>query len=162
GIAYVQKIRHGSPFPWVSGASSRERQMSLHRLPHVAILVLLAAAARAGVVAANSLGAVADRLGLLLGLLTARDGRFLLCADARLGHGRRRRRLVHHGADGPDRLLEAFVVLHLENGVGRFVGEAGPHRVEFFHALALVLGLWINLGVTHEADALPQMVHRVQ
>src|SRR5262245_41075933 len=107
---------------------------------HVAVLVLLAAAAGARVVAADALAAVADRLGLLLGLLAALDGGHLLGLDAALrrrrGHGRAGL-LVPRLGDGPHRLLEALGLLHAEDGVAHLVAQATPHPLELLHAVAL-------------------------
>src|SRR5262245_22839362 len=64
---------------------SRKRCLLFHRLPHAAVLVLLAAATRTGVIAADPFGAVADRLGFLVRLLAAGDGGFLLGSNAGLG-----------------------------------------------------------------------------
>src|SRR6266540_4213050 len=82
-------------------------QRSPRRLrAHVAILVFLAAAARARVVAADLLAAVADRLQFLV---AARIGR-----HAVVGHGARGG-LVDRGADRPQRFLERLGLLHLED-----------------------------------------------
>src|SRR5207247_7504992 len=88
-------------------------------LAHVAVLVLLAAAARAGVVTADALGAVADRLDLLVGLLAVGDRRLLLALDT-LAVGRRGPRggFVSRRADHPQGLLEALLFLHAEDRVG--------------------------------------------
>src|SRR5262245_908191 len=84
-------------------------------LPHVAVLVLLAAAARAGVVAADLLAAVADRFGLLVASLATGNRRALLAGHAGLaqcpGGG-----FVGGGLDRP--LLEATLLFHAEDAVG--------------------------------------------
>src|SRR5436305_2854418 len=89
----------------------------LHRLPHVAVLVLLAALARARLVAADLLAAVADRLGLLVAPLTAGDRLLLLVLDAALLRQHALRLLVRRRPDRPHPLLEALLLLHAEHGV---------------------------------------------
>ena len=59
-------------------------------------------------------------------------------------------------------MLERLDVFHAEHRRADLVLQACPHRVEFFHALAFELGLRIDLGVADQADALLQMVHRVE
>src|SRR5438105_13757385 len=94
------------------------RDGSHRRLAHAAVLVLLAAAARARLVAADLLGAVADRLGLLVALLTVGDRRRLLPRRA-VGAGQRPRgRLVRRRPDHPHRPLEALLLPHAEHLVG--------------------------------------------
>src|SRR5262249_33985486 len=136
------------------------------RLAHVTVLVLLAAAARAGIVAADALGAVADRLDLLGGLLAICDGCGLLALDGvAVGAGGGRgalRRFVNRRANRPDRFLETFFLLHAKDGIGDPILNPFPHGVEFLHALTLVFGLGIDLGVAHQADARTQVVHRVE
>src|SRR5262249_31220670 len=64
--------REGGPHYPVAGAKRQAGRLA-GRLAHVAVLVLLAATARAGVVAAHAFAAVADRLQLLVAGLV-RDG----------------------------------------------------------------------------------------
>src|SRR5205823_1958212 len=104
------------------------RLPSSRRMPHVAVLVLLAAAARAGVVAADLLPAVADRLGHL-GLAAGVALRRLRLLLGRLLHGRRRG--VRGGADHPHRLLERLALLYAEDHLGRLLLDALPHVHEF-------------------------------
>src|SRR5262249_51237027 len=104
-------------------------------LAHVAVLVLLARAARARVVAADAVGAVAARLRLLVRLRAV--GRHSVLAVARRRH--QPRRLVVAGE--PDHLLEPLLLLHAEYRVGDLVLHAVPHLVERLHPLPLVLRL---------------------
>src|SRR5262249_45846775 len=107
----------------------------LRRGLHAAVLVLLAAPARARIVAADLVHLVAERLDLL----PFAQGVRLLGADV-VGGGEGPRGLgVGRGADLPDRFLEALVVLQLEDRLGHLLGDPFPHRVEFLHALPLVL-----------------------
>src|SRR6266704_2728780 len=133
----------------------------LHRLPHVAVLVLLAASARARIIPADAFATVADRLGFLFALAAPGDGVVLLGSHAGAGH-RAGGRLVDRRAYGPNRFLKAFLFFHAENSLAHLVADALPHAVELLHALPLVLGLWIDLGVTDQADARAQMIHRVE
>src|SRR5262245_9401891 len=69
-----------------------------HYLPHVAVLVLLAASTRAWVIAAHLLAAIADRLRLLVALLALGNRLVLLAADAlRIGRRQRFRRRLMDG-----------------------------------------------------------------
>src|SRR5688572_27865929 len=122
----------------------------------MAVLVFLAAAARARIVAADALAAVANRfrpgidiaagIGLLLTPLEffGRAGSL----------GMDRSRLDPGGAD------KLFVeLLHLENQARRLVADRAPHLLEQLHPFALVLDFWIDLGVTDQADAAAEPVH---
>src|SRR5262249_24721535 len=155
--------QHGA-IPGLRGRGRRPGLSSHRRLVHAAVLVLLAAAARARVVAADALAAVADRLLLLVALLTARDRRVLLATHAALVGQRQRRwrRLVDRRADRPQRLLEPLRLLHAEDRVRHLILHALPHGVEFLHALALVDRLRVLLGVAAQADRRAQVVHRVE
>ena len=138
--------------------STAFNDLTCSALPHAALLVFLAAAARAGIVAADFGFQVADRFDFLIGL-GAGDGRLLLAFDfaGRLGVFLDRLRLDPRAAD------ETFVELfHLEDQVGHVVADAGPHAVEQQHAFALVFDLRIDLGVAAETDAGAQVVHREQ
>ena len=125
-------------------------------LPHVAVLVLLAAAARARVVAADAVGGVADRLDLL-----RRFGRVRAHAVLAVGRGAEalgraadtRSRPPASNSSSSSMRKTASVILSC---------DAVPHLVERLHALALVLGLRIDLRVADEADAGAQVVHRQQ
>src|SRR6266852_8253974 len=112
--------------------SGRVVILSSHRrLPHMAVLVLLPAAARAGIVAANAFAAVADRFGLLVALLAIGDSGFLLAANALPVAGDMTRgRLVYGRANRPHRFLERLRFLHAENSVGDLILHALPHDVE--------------------------------
>src|SRR5262249_3480795 len=126
-------------FPIISSSGHLVTMSSPDRLAHVAILVLLAAAAGTGIVAADAFAAIADRLKLLIAALAVGDGGVLLTANVSVaGGGRARRGFVDHRADRPHRLLERFLFFHAENGVGNLVLDALPHRLEFFHPFALV------------------------
>src|SRR5207248_5254387 len=100
-------------------------------LAHVAVLVLLAAAARAWVIAANAVAAVADRFRLLFGLLAMGDGGVLLGPHRLLARRRQgpRRRLVRRRPDHPQRFLKAFLLLHAGHGVRHLVLQTLPHGV---------------------------------
>src|SRR5437879_4944432 len=102
-------------------SGEEHRTPKLNRwLAHVAVLIFLAAAAGAGIVAADALAAVADRLGLLVSLLAAGDGLVLLTADT-LAVGDRsgaRRRFMHRGPDLPERFLKTLIFLHAQDRVG--------------------------------------------
>src|SRR5947209_19242376 len=130
-----------------------KRNASHRGLAHVAVLVLLAAAAGTRVVAADLFAAVADRLGLLVALAAVGDRRLLLGRDAVGARHRPRGRFLDRRADRPQRLLEALRLLHAEHSLADLVLHALPHGVEFLHALALVLRLRVHLGVAHQADA---------
>src|SRR5438105_11728498 len=106
----------------------------LHRVAHAAVLVLLAAAARAGIVAADLFTAVANGFDLLVGLLAPLDGRVLLGTDIVSAGHRLGGSFLDQGADCPYRFREALVVLHAEDGVGDLVAHPHPHAVEFLHA----------------------------
>src|SRR5262249_15570626 len=136
---------------------------SHRRRAHAAVLVLLAAATWARVIAADPLAVVADRLLLLVALLTAGDGRVLLAAHALLvdRHGLGRR-LVHRRLHRPERLLKIDFLSNAEPRVGHLVLHAFPHGVKFFHALPFVFRLRIDLGITHQADAAAEVVHGVE
>src|SRR5262245_17226595 len=126
--------------------------MTSHRgRAHVAVLVLLAATARAGVVAADLLAAVADWLDLFL--LAACVCRYLIGRRHRAGGTLLRGHLVH-----PDRLLNAAGLLHAEDVFGDASGEAVPHHLEFLHALLLVLRLRILLTDPHQVHRRAQMI----
>src|SRR5262249_11819415 len=134
-----------------AGPFRRPRRDFLGRrasLAHAAVLELLAAAAGAGVVAADALLPVADRL--LLGIrLTGVDGGLLLAGDV----GGAGRVVLDGGAfdkGATGRLVELF---HAEDQVGHALGDIRPHQLEGPHALALVLDLGIDLGVATQADA---------
>src|SRR5262249_31695788 len=144
----VEQVTHRDSFPGSASALlavSRPRDAARARngkqepgsplspyprlLAHVAILVFLAAAARAPVVAAAALAVVADRLRLLVALLAVGDGRLLLAAHAPLVRRRQRprRRLVDRRPDRPQRLLEALRLLHAEHRLGHLVLHPLPH-----------------------------------
>src|SRR6478672_9036278 len=123
---------------------------ALHRGSHAAVLVLLAAAAGAGVVAADFRGAIADWFLRFSALLAAGDGLLLLGADALGRHGGRSR-LVDRGADLPEGLGERLGSLfHAKDQVGHLPLDALPHGVEHPHALALIFGLRVDLGIAHQ------------
>src|SRR5205814_8629908 len=132
-------------------------------MAHAAILVLLAAPARAWFIAADALATVADRLGLLIPLLAIGNRGILLAADAVAVRTRRGARggLVRRGADRPQRFQSLFL-FHAENGFGDLVLDPFPHGLEFLHALALVSSLGIFLSIATESDGRPQVSHRVQ
>src|SRR3989442_1312148 len=118
---------------------SRHSPLVLADQAHAAVLVFLAAAARTGIVAAHPLVAIADRFGFLVPRLRAGDGGVGRVA----GSG-----FVNRGPDRPHRFLKTYVVLHAEHAVGDLVLHHVPHALEFPHALALVLGLGVDLGIT--------------
>src|SRR5262249_25602366 len=113
---------------------------------HMAVLVLLAAAAGAGIITADPVATIADGLDLL-GSRTRVGRRW---AFDRRRHGRG---LVNGGADLPERLLEPLFLFHAKDRFGDLVLDALPHEVEFFHPLPLVLGLGIDLGIADQANA---------
>src|SRR5262249_34294817 len=139
------KVRVGS---WVDRSAGG--------LAHVAVFVLLAAAAGARIVAAHLLLAIANRLRLLP----------LACVRhpllTRVLRRHPRRRLVDRRPDRPDRLLETLRLLHAEDSVRHAIVDAVPHRVELLHALPLVLRLRVDLAHPHHAHRLTQVVHRIQ
>src|SRR5438552_14021682 len=99
------------------GAAMRtlNEEGSARRRPHVAVLVLLAAAAGARFVAADLVAAVADRLLLLVAGLAAGDGGLLLGLHRAVGDLQARGGLVHHLADHEHRFFgQVLVVLHAE------------------------------------------------
>src|SRR5262249_5433787 len=102
-----------------------------------------------GVVAADFLAAVADGFHLLVG---AGIGGGLLGFGSGHGPGGG---FLGGGPDRPDRFLEALFLLHSEDRVGHLVVDAVPHGLEFLHALPLVFGFGIDLGIAHQADAGP-------
>src|SRR5262245_52060113 len=101
-LANGQRELAGAPTP-ARRTSQLTLAVRLNRLAHVAVLVLLAAAARAGVVAADLLAAVADRLEFLVAGAVVRDRLVVAVGGAGLG-----RRLVDGRADDPQRLLEGL------------------------------------------------------
>src|SRR6266542_3743234 len=146
--------------PRVDATRSRKVRVvsGMHRaagLAHVAVFVLLAAAAGARIVATHLLLAVADRLRLLA-LAGVRHPLARVLRHYPWG------RLVNRRADRPDRLLETLRLLHAEYRVGHAIVDALPHRVELLHALPLVLRLRVDLPHPHHAHCLAQMVHRIQ
>src|SRR6185436_591678 len=91
--------------------------------PHAALLVLLAAAAGAGVVAADARATVLDRLGLHVRLAGA--GVLVLRLAVILGGARRGR--VRRARLHPGRADEVLVQpLHLEDEVGRLAVDGLP------------------------------------
>src|SRR5262245_14152752 len=111
-------------------------------LAHAAVLEFLAAAAGAGVVAADTDAAVADRLGPGVGVRAAIG--LLLTALELFG------RADSFGVGGarldPRRADEIFVeLLHLEDQARRLVANRGPHLLEELHPFALVFDLGIDL-----------------
>src|SRR5262249_37609114 len=102
------------------------------RLAHVAILVLFAAATRAGTITAHSFAAIANWLRPLFTVLAVGDRRLLLAADAvAVGGHRSGRGFVNHGADRPYGLLKRLGLLHAEDGFRNLVLHPFPHKVEF-------------------------------
>src|SRR5436305_1567873 len=101
-----------------------------HLLPHVAVLVLLARAARARVVAADAVGGIADGLGLFRGLGRIRGYAIRTFSRSAETLGRGLICKAHNG-------LELFLFLHAEDRVGDFVVHAIPHLVARFHSFTL-------------------------
>ena len=66
---------------------------------------------------------------------------------------RPRRRLRGSWRRSPTAIPGSLPLFHAEDGVGHLVLHALPHRVEFLHALPLVHGLRVFLGVAAQADA---------
>src|SRR5262245_35556726 len=131
-----------------------------HRcLPHVTVLVLLAAAARARFVAADAVATVADRLQLFPLFATGGYGLLLIVGRRGADAGRS---FLNCRANRPERLLKPLGFFHAEDVVGDLVLHALPHRLEFLHALFLVLNLRVHLPHATQPDARTQMVHRVE
>ena len=130
-------------------------------LTHVAVLEFLAAAARAGIVAADPFLAVANRLDLLFACRVDRSSAVLLCCAARWQ--RWADFFVNRGVsfEPPNRRSLRRAVPCGRSGRSR-ARRPLPHQLEGPHAFALVLDLGIDLGVAAQADARPQMVHRQQ
>src|SRR5262245_40306604 len=129
-------MTHGNPFPQQLGVSGDA---------HVAVLVFLAAAARAGVVAAHFGILVANRFLLLFRSGVGRGLLLVVGGAGRVG-------FVNGRSDRPDRFLEAFRLFHTKDRVGYAVFQRFLHQVEFLHALALVNDLRVFLGDAAKAD----------
>src|SRR5205823_5443300 len=138
---------HGLPWQIAGSMVMRDNDIAMmsswdhtshRRRAHVAVLVLLAAATRARVVAADLVAAVAYRLDLLVGLAACRRLRRLGC--------RALRSLLRRRVDDPDRILQPFRLLHAEDVLGHARRDAFPHRAEFLHALTLIFRLRIDLA----------------
>src|SRR5262245_143728 len=115
----------------------------------MAVLVFLAAAARTRIVASHALATVADRFGFVV-TLAAGAGLFHRFFQ---GIGRAANRIVA-GARFLERAADKILVqlFYLEDQFCDAVVERLPHLLEHLHAFALVLDLWIDLGITHQAN----------
>ena len=124
-------------------------------LPHAANLVLLPAAAWAGVVTADAFTAMPD--GLDLDVLASIDRLLLLAGDLA---GALSLIVTRRGFNpgGTNKLL--VKLLHSENEIGHALAHCGPHLLEQAHSFTFVFDLGIKLCVTGEPNGTTEVVHR--
>ena len=144
----------------VSGSALPPRKRAYDRFTSACSIACIFCRCRRGRGRCGRLWGSRLRIGSIFLLrLGAGDGGLLLAFDfaGRAGFFLDRCRFDPRAAD------EAFVeLLHLEDQVGHVVADRVHMAVEQRHALALVFDLGIDLGITAEADAGLQVVHRQQ
>src|SRR5690349_21032962 len=124
---------------------NRGKMPRLRLLLPVAVLERRAAAAWAGVVAADAFAAIADRLDRFVGRWRSGGiaGTRRIAIAAGCGFVGRRF-VVCRGRDLPQRTYEVRAFpLEPEDRTGDLLGDAGPHSFEGFHSLALVFYLGV-------------------